>query len=327
MLRELAKNREPATSLALFRIALCVCLLLNLWRVWHAGLLEALWLDASDGGLFPLLPFHWLVQLLGGPSREVTALLYHGTVLLACASLVGLGGGLTLLFTQQTFTALRLQNTMVSGGYDTLISNGLLLLAASRSTRTLSLDCWLKRRRWTSTTLVPAWPRYLLIFQLVFTYTLTGWQKVGWSWTPMGGYWALYYVLNDPTWTRFGSAWTPDISWLLRAATAVAVHWEQLAPLLLLGYLAEARRGEAWARWFPLRRIRASWVAVGVLLHLGIFGLLDVGPFSWVTLSYYIVLFAPREWQNGLTRLTRYPRTAGRLESQRRANGCRSPHS
>lgn len=313
MLRELAQKRESATSLALFRIALSACLLLNLGRVYHAGLLEALWMDAADGGMFSLLPFHWLVAVLGGPSPGATRLLYYGSATLAAASLFGLGGRFTPLLTQQLFTALRLQNTMVSGGYDTLISIGLLLLACSRSTQTLSLDCWLRTRRWTSKTRIPAWPRYLVIFQLVFTYTLTGWQKIGWAWTPMGGYWALYYVLNDPTWTRFDAAWTPYVPWLLQTACAVAVHWEQLAPLLLLGFLARARPQAPWARWFPLGPIRTSWVVVGVLLHLGIFVLLDVGPFSWVTLSYYVVLFSPREWENGLARVARLREPALRL--------------
>jgi hypothetical protein len=40
-------------------------------------------------------------------------------------------------------------------------------------------------------------------------------------------------------------------------------------------------------------------------LHLGIFVLMDVGPFSWITMSYYLCLFTPEELEAAARRVRR----------------------
>ena len=64
-------------------------------------------------------------------------------------------------------------------GDDRLLTNALWLLVLSRSTATLSLDCRLRTGQWVSSVLVPAWPRYLALYQLVLVYGTTGLQKLG----------------------------------------------------------------------------------------------------------------------------------------------------
>src|SRR5690606_29693531 len=95
----------------------------------------------------------------------------------------GLGGRISLLLAQQCFVALTSRNPDVQGGYDSLLAVGLLLLACSHSTRTLSLDCWLRHRRFRDDTPCWAWPRYALLLQLLCMYGFTGLQKLGISWT------------------------------------------------------------------------------------------------------------------------------------------------
>ena len=49
--------------------------------------------------------------------------------------------------------------------------------------------------------------------------------------------------------------------------------------------------------------IRGYFAVIGISMHLGIALLLDMGPFSWISLAYYICLLKPREIEPWLTRL------------------------
>jgi hypothetical protein len=129
-------------------------------------------------------------------------------------------------------------------------------------------------------------------------YTLTGLQKSALVWTPAGGYSALYWVMQDPTWMRFDGAFAAWISPLLRVATAVTWHWEQLSILLLLWfyYRRTKEKGGRIRNWVLKRDWRIGWALIGVMLHAGILLLMNVGPFSWVSLSFYVLLWRPSEW-------------------------------
>jgi hypothetical protein len=144
---------------------------------------------------------------------------------------------------------------------------------------------------------VSAWPRHLLIFQILFVYTATGLQKTSILWTPAGEYAALYYVLQDPTWTRFDGELFATLYPVTQLATAVTWHWEQLSlGLLLYYYFRQTRdRPGRLRRWFLRWDLRVAWVAIGIALHIGILVLLSVGPFSLVAMAYYVTLFSPDE--------------------------------
>jgi Vitamin K-dependent gamma-carboxylase len=301
-LRRAADRREPATVLALLRIAFGLCLLWTLWLPVHAEMVDALWSSPAAGGLLPTAREHWLLWLLPEDQSSALWLLLSASAAGAVACTVGFGGRWLLLLTQQLFVALTSLNPELQGGYDTLLAVGLLLLACSACSRTLSVDCWLAHRRFTHDARYPAWPRYALIIQLVCMYTLTGLQKLGWAWTPLGGYSALYYVLSDPTWIRSDWGDMRALSVPLAAATALTWHWEQLAPVLLLHYYFRAtpERSGRVRQWFARYDIRRPFVVVGVLLHFGIFVLLDVGPFSLVALTYYLSLCSPAELRAAL---------------------------
>jgi hypothetical protein len=135
----------------------------------------------------------------------------------------------------------------------------------------------------------------MLIFQLLVMYGFTGIQKVSPVWTPLGGYSALYWVYQDPTWRRFNMDWTAGYPTVLSVMTAVTWHWEVMAPGLLLFYWARRRRdsGGRFVRLLLRWDLRKPFVLVGVGLHLGILLTLEVGPFSLVSLAYYLALFSP----------------------------------
>lgn len=300
-LRYVANHEEPATSLALYRILLCASALYSLAIMNDREVFDIAWVRAKEGGLLPLHSRHWLYTVLGGFNARSVSHVYGMSLLLLTFSLLGFGGRLTILCAQQCYVALRNINENASGGYDSLINLGLLVLACSSSTSTLSLDCRLASGLWSSSKRVSAWPRAVLVFQLLLMYTMTGLQKVGHSWTPMGGYTALHYVLNDPTWLRWDLGTLP---WLLdpvlRVSTGITWHWEQLSLLLLLHWFFRWRvtNSPSWfARVFERWDLRYPWAAIGAVLHLGILVFFDVGPFSLVSLAYYVNLWSPAEWQ------------------------------
>lgn len=313
LFHQAANHREPGTSLALFRIALCASALYSLFIMRDEEVFLITWTSTKHGGLLPLASRHWLFSALGGFDADAVHQIYFLCCSLLSFGFLGFGGRGTLLLAQQCYVALRTLNENASGGYDSLICLGLLILGCAPSTVTLSVDCRLLRGRYWSETTIGAWPRAVLVFQLLLMYTLTGVQKIGHSWTPMGGYTALHYILNDPTWLRWDLGTLPWI-WgpLLRLATAVSWHWEQLSLLLLLHWYyrvsplpKEARDAKPGVlRWvFTRWDLRYPWALVGLVLHASILALFDVGPFSLVSLAFYVNLWAPREWHALYARL------------------------
>jgi hypothetical protein len=117
-------------------------------------------------------------------------------------------------------------------------------------------------------------------------------------WTPGGGYSALYWVFQEPTWRRFDMTWTAQLYPLTQVATAVAWWWEVLAPLLLVVYWLRytADRGGRLRRLVHKYDPRLLFAGIGVVLHLTIAFTVNVGPFSWISLSYYLCLIPPDAW-------------------------------
>jgi hypothetical protein len=296
-------QREAGTTLALWRIACGLCVVGAVGAVVLAGTLPTFWLDTPDGGYTtPATP--WLFRWLGGVSRTTVHSVVAATIIGGLLTTVGLGGRLPIFVSLQGFLALVSLNGNATGSHDFVISNGLWLLVLSRSTATLSLDCRLRTGHWTSDKPVPAWPRYLAIFQLVLMYWTTGLQKLSATWTPVGGFSALYYILQQPNWQRWDMTWVAWVYPLTQVATAISWLWEITAPLLLLAfwYRATADRPGWLRRLFNRVNFRRLFVVIGVMIHLGILLFLEVGPFSWITLSFYLCLYHPDEWKRAANR-------------------------
>ena len=306
----LVRHKEDARVLAGMRILfgfLCAWILLSMLR---SGALEAVWLPPQHGGIVPIHEGMWLVRLL---APMTPAKLYGLTATCFVSSLLfmlGLGRMVFGIVSLVTFHGLRSLNPAIAGGHDVLLVNVMLFLVLSDCTRTWSLDCWIRHRRWSSGCLVPAWPRYLIAFQLVILYLATGLKKASLVWTPGGGYSALWYVYMDPTWRRMESV--DFMHWampFLRLGTAVTWHWEHAAfGLLILGYYRFTRERPGRVRSLVNRYdLRWLWVAVGVAMHVGIWVTMNVGPFSAVTLAMYPALFGPRELEETWNRVSSWP--------------------
>ena len=197
--------------------------------------------------------------------------------------------------------ALLRSNPFAGGAYDTLLHNLLWLLFLSRSTATLSLDSRLRHGVWARSVQVPAWPRYLVVFQMVVVYASTGIQKVSSHWSPLGGFSALYYTLQQPSWQRFDMSWLAFIYPLTQVGTAVTWIWEISSPLLWVALYFRAKpQGGSWLRaCFKRIDARAIFVTVGLAMHLLAWVLMDLGLFTWVSLAMYPCLWRPDELRGG----------------------------
>jgi hypothetical protein len=297
-------RREQGTTLSLFRIACGLCTFGAIGAVVASGAAPTLWLNPQDGG-YTIVATPRLFRLLGGVNPMTLWSMIAVSLTASLLTALGLGGRVTAFIALQAFIALVGINPDAVGSYDLVLSNGLWLLVLARATTTLSLDCRLRTGRWLSDVSVPAWPRYVAIYQLVLIYWSTGMHKLGAAWTPVGGFSALYYTLQQPTWQRWDMSWLAWAYPLTQIATAVTWIWELTAPLLLLAlwYRATSDRPgrlRALINWLNYRR---WFVVIGLAVHLGIFAFMEVGPFTWIMLAFYVCLYRPEELQGLLRKL------------------------
>lgn len=301
-------ERQEGTSLAAFRVAIGLVGLYTIGSVVIPGLVTDLWLPAEYGGYRASMSPGFLMEWLGVTPLTVWGMVIGGLVG-SVALTLGIGGRFTTFFTLQTVMAATDINSHTGGSYDELLSCGLWLLFLADSTRTLSLDCRLRTGKWTDDTPVLAFPRYLMIFQIVLTYWSTGAQKVSAYWTPAGDFSALYYILQQPTWQRWDMSWVAYVFPLTQLATVTTWLFEWLgAPLLLLAfwYRRTRERPGRLRGWMNRLRYRDLFVLMGLMLHIGVFILMEVGPFSWITLTFYTAMFHPDEYAALFRRVRRW---------------------
>lgn len=292
---------ESALSLAIFRIASGI----SIWLVVVPTLRDGagvVWVDRAFGGVSRLVASPWYA-----PWGAVTPGASAGWVAVALAAatalILGFGGRVTALVALQACLAVVDINPSAGGSYDELMFNGLWLLVLGSGSQTLSLDAWLRTGSVLPVSSIGRWARFLVVFQLLLVYTTTGLQKVSAHWVPGGGSTALYYILQQPTWQLGDNTWLAFEPWfsLTRLGTMVTWLWEVSAPLWLLAWAASLP-GAAWGRWLVVGRVREAYAAIGLVLHFALLLVMNIGPFSWVSLSFYAALVHPEEWQSVLTR-------------------------
>lgn len=293
----LLDTREDARALATVRILVGASLLAALLEVVLPGALPVIWLDVADGGYRPLGGGPWLVRALGGPTPTVVWGLCAATMLAAAALALGIFARAAALVALQGFLAVAWLNGHTAGSYDFVVTNALWLLVLARSDATGGVAARLRTGRWWPAVSVPAWPRWLMVVQLVLMYSSTGLQKVSAHWVPGGDLSALYYIMQQPSWRRFDLSWAAWVHPLTQAATLGTWLWEVGAPVLLLAFhFRRTRLRGGWLRGaFNRLDIRAAHAVFGAMVHAGIHTLMDVGPFSYLSLALYPALFSPDE--------------------------------
>lgn len=294
-------KQESGECLALFRIFSGLALVVSIGVPALLGLVDAFWVDAEYGGMRPLRP-GWLVRGLGGATPGVAWAVVSATLTAGLGLILGIGGRATALVAGQGLIALSSLNPHTRSSYDGLLINSLWLLVLADSTATWSLSCRRKTGQWRSDQLVAAWPRYLIVVQLGVLYWFTGLHKVSIYWTPAGGFSALYYILQQPSWHYGSMHWLAWVFPLTQIGTATAWLFELTWPLawLALYFRLHPERPGRVRRLFNRFRVRTVYAVVGLTMHAGIAVLMDVGPFTFVTLAYYPCLFRPEEVRAGV---------------------------
>lgn len=172
-------------------------------------------------------------------------------------------------------------------GSDDVLKAALFLLLLMPSGLAFSLDARRLRRRGRlppGPAFTPAWPVRVLQIQLCVIYLTTGLAKV----LPAPGdyphtWWdgtSIHYALNYVIMSRWSFAQLSLPFWITCVMTYASVGWEVLfTPLVLLPWTRK------WVLWF------------GVFFHLGIWLTLEVGWFSFYTLSLYGVWVPCAFWQ------------------------------
>ena len=293
----LLSRQEDGASVAALRIALGLCALYTTGTVAVAGMVPVLWMDRANGGYQALTKTWWLVELLGGPTPSVVWGLVGASMLASTLLALGLFSRLAAFVALQTLMALTWLNASAGGSYDDLITNALWLMVLADGDATWSLASRIRTGAWRGDRQVSSWPRYLFVFQLIVMYASTAAQKLSAYWTPGGDFSALYYILQQPTWQRVDMRWLGRFFPLTQVATASTWLWELSAPLLGLAfYFRDTRTAPGRLRaLFNRLDFRLWYAAFGVMLHLGIQVSMEVGPFSFITLSYYLALVHPDE--------------------------------
>lgn len=304
-------KREVPTMLALVRILVGVVLLWDFVEIGLHGLPDVLWTPQEFGGLpsnvlqrkVPPEVFTWLE-----PGPELAWGLWGLIVLCLVLLILGVAtpvvGAVLVLAYAQTALILPLGDR----GIDLMLRNILMLLIFSRSGATLSLQAKVLTGSWLGDGKAhPAWPRHLIALQLVVMYFMAGVQKTALTWTPLGGYNALYVILHDPHIARMdwaGMGVLDALSPLLRVGTGATHIFEWGAPILVLAFwFRHTRERPGRIRAFFLRYdVRLIWVCIGAGLHIGIAVAMQLGIFAWAMLALYPAWFHPdeldtlREW-------------------------------
>jgi hypothetical protein len=295
---------ESPRVLALVRIFTAIVLLYDFWTVWDLGLVLTLWGMPAAGGLGDVMsrvPVPELYQWF--PPTEATA---YGAWAVMVAALVCLATGLFTPVAAAVALVVSAQLAQVlplgDRGIDLMVRNVLCLLVFSGSGRVWSLDALLFRggvlgRLFGPRDLVPAWPRHLLVLQVLVMYFMAGIQKTSVTWWPFGSYGALYLILQDPSIAAWRFAWLEKVFPLTQLASAATMVFELGAgPILLAWWFRDTRlRGGRARALFNRIDLHKWWMFVGVGLHVGIAATMSLGIFPYAMLSLYPAFFHPDE--------------------------------
>jgi hypothetical protein len=309
-------EREPPTLLALIRIALALVVLVDLASAAAHGVETWLWAPPEAGGISGWDPadtplFYRIFPASAGSAR----LLWFGLVLSALC----IGVGFYTRSATLLYVWLSAQSALINGPADRAIDRAirimLSILVLSSAGSIWSIDA----RRETGSfrgagALAPAWPRYLILAQLVVIYCGAGLSKGGTYWYPWGGYRALYLTLQDPIFASADFRWLAQpLPYLLTRVGTAATHlWELGAPLVLCAayYRRTRDRPGRLRRWLNRLPVRDVYVALGLLFHLTLALTLRLGIFPFAMLACFPAFFRPEELEHAGQRLRALRRRA-----------------
>lgn len=290
-------RREHPLPMALVRILLGAVVFVDLLRMGILGLVNPLMAPAEAGGWgVPLaldhVPWFWASV----PPTSGMAVLQWALMLgAALCVLVGLAPRAAAVVFVLLSAQFAITLPAADRGIDTLIRNAMLLLACARCGDTLSLGRRARTGRWTAPLdhQVPAWPRYLMLVQLTVLYFAAGVSKVASSWTPFGGWTALYIAMRDPHFQVLPDDVVDTLFPFTQALTGSSWIWEWMGPTLLLAYHFRATRDRGgWLRaTFNRLDYRLVYLGIGALFHAGTHISFRLGIFPFAVMALYPAAF------------------------------------
>lgn len=285
--------------MATVRIGVGLVLAFDFFCVLRLGLANPIWSTVDQGG-FGADTLASAPLLFQFASPAGATLLAFTLALFVAVGLFTRPSAALLLFLSASFASMTPSSDR---GIDTALRIALLLLVVSRAGDALSVDSWLGRRLASHTKLPTlgrffpppqnralAWPRRLLVFNLVWIYFTAGLHKTQSAWWPAGDFVALWRVLDDPHFSRV--LFPASLYFLTQLGTALTMVFEIGAPIFLLAYLTRGRpQNGPLLRALERIRFVEVWVATGVIFHLGLLFTIRLGIFPLGMLSLYAAFF------------------------------------
>jgi hypothetical protein len=223
---------------------------------------------------------------LGVPVGEF---LFWGFAAALLAMTVGLGSRLVVPLAFAFANVQFLWGRLQLSGANAVFVVMLFCLVWAETGATLSIDAWLERRRTrrppnAAPKLATVLPLRMIQLQLAVIYFNSGLFKIhDASWRDGT---ALHWAMTNNVFHRFPFALPLVNDATLTAATYTTVFWEIGFPFLLLN-----------------RFTRRIALVVGVILHLGIWTMMEVGPFSPIMLAAYIAFLNPQHVTQWVSRM------------------------
>ncbi|MGE0789488.1 MAG: HTTM domain-containing protein [Sandaracinaceae bacterium] len=283
-------TEEDARPLALVRIFCAATVLLHVGRYALSGAADVGLIHQDDGGLS--LVRGWFEGSGAATVGDVRALCAVCCVA-AALSMVGLFTRPSLVVTWIAMRAIEGLNPTAHGSYDSVLINTLFVLMLSGCGRAYSIDARYRKKGGPAA----KWARFLLVVHFTLLYVGSGIGKGGSGWVPGGDASALWFILQQPTWSRIDGLplWSYPIT---QVSTTVTWIFEVSAPLFLIAWLLD--ESSPRARWLAaLKRGLAKihyvevYLLVGFLLHVGIEAMMEVGPFSFASVALYPAVLGP----------------------------------
>ena len=289
-------RREPPTSLAFTRILVGTVLFLDMVLAVQKGAMPALLAPpalgmGSGASAFP--------EFLPAPAvgSDRLALLWW-TMVLVASLMFALGlfyrvAGILLALVLVNFARFDPDGDAIDALYRVVVP----ILTLSGANACCSLDAWIARRaKKPLPALVPAWPRYLLMAQLLWMYFSAGHCRDDRAWWPQGEFSAIGNVMGDPHFARFPPGSLVSLYPVTQIATAISMTFELSAPLMVLMTWRRKGGGGRWGAFFRRWRVRWIWLGVGAALHLGIALTMTLGMFPYGVLALYPLFLHPEEY-------------------------------
>jgi hypothetical protein len=300
-------QKEAGTTLALARIAFGLVTFGTVLSLIVRGLVPALFMAPADGGILSVGGSPMIYDLFGGRTPFAVWSLIGLELALSAALTIGIGGRITAFATLQVFMWTIGLNGTANASHTLLITNALWLLVLGDSTATWSLDARLRRGKLVTDVQIAAWPRRLMIVQIVIVYFMAGVHKVSAHWLPIGDASAIYYILRAPNWsTMMDADFIVRMYPVTQLMTIGTWLFEVTSPLVLIWYrlVDDPQRPGRLAALARRCDWRIVFIGVGLGMHVGIELTMNVGPFSYAAIAYYIALVRPHEWRGMLARVS-----------------------